>query len=206
MKILKLEDGMELKIVPIIRKDGSNTFTIPVTCLYYEEHKNSSNFSKVVYDEWTSQGNYINKLYQHARVNNYKINYSSKYIILTWHEGELKMILIGKSILTIIINEFQNTYNFTENRHLKIVQELVNSSIGPLPDYKKSHFIDKDWIKPTEGKDEWVKILKNNDIDDFLKENGVLVNLNSLNKEFNNFFSDLISEGRNKKLEELGIS
>lgn len=201
MKILKLEDGMELKIVPIIRKDGSHTFTIPVTCLYYEEHKNSSNFKKVVYDE----GNYINKLYQHARINNYKINQSIKNIIFTWHEGELKMMLIGKSILTIIINEFQNTYNFTENRHLKIVQELVNSPIGTLPDYKKSHFIDKDWIKPTEEKDEWVKILKNNDIDDFLIKNGVLANLNSLNKEFNNFFSDLISEGRNKKLEELGI-
>jgi len=202
MKILKLEDGMELKIVPIIRKDGSHSITIPISCLYYEEHKNSSNFKKVVYDE----GNYINKLYQHARINNYKINQSIKNIIFTWHEGELKMMLIGKSILTIIINEFQNTYNFTENRHLKIVQELVNSPIGPLPDYKKSHFIDKDWIKPTERKDEWVKILKNNDIDDFLKENGVLDNLNSLNKEFNNFFSDLISEGRNKKLEELGIS
>lgn len=201
MKILKLEDGMELKIVPIIRKDGSHTFTIPVTCLYYEEHKNSSNFKKVVYDE----GNYINKLYQHARINNYKINQSIKNIIFTWHEGELKMMLIGKSILTIIINEFQNTYNFTENRHLKIVQELVNSPIGPLPDYKKSHFIDKDWIKPTEEKGGWVKILKNNDIDDFLIKNGVLDNLNSLNKEFNNFFSDLISEGRNKKLEELGI-
>jgi len=201
MKILKLEDGMELKIVPIIRKDGSHTFTIPVTCLYYEEHKNSSNFKKVVYDE----GNYINKLYQHARINNYKMGQSIKNIIFTWHEGELKMMLIGKSILTIIINEFQNTYNFTENRHLKIVQELVNSPIGTLPDYKKSHFIDKDWIKPTEEKDEWVKILKNNDIDDFLIKNGVLANLNSLNKEFNNFFSDLISEGRNKKLEELGI-
>lgn len=202
MKILKLEDGMELKIVPIIRKDGSHSITIPISCLYYEEHKNSSNFKKVVYDE----GNYIIRLYNHSKINNYKINYSSKNVILTWHEGELKMMFVSKSILTIIINEFQNTYNFTENRHLKIVQELVNSPIGPLPDYKKSHFIDKDWIKPTEGKDEWVKILKNNDIDDFLKENGVLDNLSSLNKEFNNFFSDLISEGRNKKLEELGIS
>ena len=186
MKILKLEDGMELKIVPIIRKDGSHTFTIPVNCLYYEEHKNSSNFKKVIYDE----GNYIIKLYNHSRINNYKINYSSKNIIFTWHEGELKMMLINKSILTVIINEFQNTYNFTENRHLKIVQDLVNSPIGTLPDYKKSHFIDKDWIKPTEEKGEWVKILKNNDIDDFLKENGVLANLSSLNKEFNNFFSD----------------
>lgn len=202
MKILKLEDGMELKIVPIIRKDGSHTFTIQVSCLYYEVHKNSSNFKKVIYDE----SNYVNRLYNHSRINNYKINQSVKNIIFTWHEGELKMMLIGKSILTIIINEFQNTYNFTENRHLKIVQELVNSPIGSLPDYKKSHFIDKDWIKPTEEKGEWVKILKNNDIDDFLKENGVLANLNSLNKEFNNFFSDLISEGRNKKLEELGIN
>lgn len=202
MKILKLEDGMELKIVPIIRKDGSHSITIPVSCLYYEEQKNSSNFKKVIYDE----GNYIIRLYNHSKINNYKINYSSKNVILTWHEGELKMMFVSKSILTIIINEFQNTYNFTENRHLKIVQELVNSPIGPLPDYKKSHFIDKDWIKPTEGKDEWVKILKDNDIDYFLKENGVLANLSSLNKEFNNFFSDLISEGRNKKLEELGIS
>ena len=202
MKILKLEDGMELKIVPIIRKDGSHSITIPISCLYYEEHKNSSNFKKVVYDE----GNYIIRLYNHSKINNYKINYSSKNVILTWHEGELKMMFVSKSILTIIINEFQNTYNFTENRHLKIVQELVNSPIGSLPDYKKSHFIDKDWIKPTERKDEWVKILKNNDIDDFLKGNGVLANLSSLNKEFNNFFSDLISEGRNKKLEELGIS
>ena len=202
MKILKLEDGMELKIVPIIRKDGGNTFTISVSCLYYEVHKNSSNFKKVIYDE----GNYVNRLYNHSIINNYKINQSVKNIIFTWHEGELKMMFVGKSILTVIINEFQNTYNFTENRHLKIVQELVNSPIGSLPDYKRSHFIDKDWIKPAEEKDEWVKILKNNDIDDFLKENGVLANLNSLNKEFNNFFSDLISEGRNKKLEELGIN
>lgn len=202
MKILKLEDGMELKIVPIIRKDGSHTFTISVSCLYYEEHKNNSNFKKVVYDE----GNYVNKLYQHARINNYKINQSVKNIIFTWHEGELKMMFVGKSIIGVIIDEFQNKYNFTESRHLKIVQQLVNSPIGNLPDYKKSHFVHKDWVKPTEEKEEWVKILKNNDVDNFLKENGVLANLNSLNKEFNNFFSDLISDGRNKKLEELGIN
>ena len=202
MKILKLEDGMELKIVPIIRKDGSHTFTIQVSCLYYEAHKNSSNFKKVIYDE----SNYVNRLYNHSRINNYKINQSVKNIIFTWHEGELKMMFVGKSIIGVIIDEFQNKYNFTESRHLKIVQEFVNSPIGSLPDYKKSHFIDKDWIKPTDEKGEWVKILTNNDIDDFLKENGVLANLNSLNKEFNNFFSDLISEGRNKKLEELGIN
>ena len=201
MKILKLEDRMELKIVPIIRKDGSHTFTISVSCLYYEVHKNSSNFKKVIYDE----GNYVNRLYNHSIVNNYRIDHASKNIIFTWHEGELKMMFVGKSILGVIINEFQNKYKFTENRHLKIVQEFVNSPIGNLPDYKKSHFIDKDWIKPTEEKDEWVKILKNNDIDDSLIRNGVLANLNSLNKEFNNFFSDLISEVINKKLEKLGI-
>lgn len=201
MKILRLEDEMELKIIPIIRKDGNHTFTIPVSCLYYKED-NKNNFKKVVYDE----GNYVSRLHTHSRVNNYKINYASRNIIFVWHDGELKMMFIGKSVFHIIIKEFEKKYNFTENRHLKIVHESVSSGHIPFPDYTKSHFIDKDWIKPTEEKGEWVKILKNNDIDDFLKKNGVLANLNSLNKEFNNFFSDLISEGRNKKLEELGIS
>ena len=52
---LKLEDNQILKIMPIIRKDGSNCFAIPVSGLFHG--------SKMVLDE----GDFLNRLYQSKR-------------------------------------------------------------------------------------------------------------------------------------------
>ena len=81
------------------------------------------------------------------------------------------------------------------------------SGVGPFPDYKSSHFIDLEWDKPVNDKKEWVDFIKKNqfDFDEFLITRGVMYNLNFLNKEFDNFFSFLISDMRDKKLEQIGI-
>jgi hypothetical protein len=194
--VLKLENGQILKIMPIIRKDGSHCFSIPVSCIFVD--------NKMIYDE----GFYLNKLYSNYRDSNLRVNYTKKYLLSVWHDNQLKMISVGKSIHDIIIEELsKGSYDFRNNKHLEVVSKEVKTMIGPLPDYKSSHFIDLDWNKPVDSKEEWIEFIKNNqfEFDEFLKVKGVMYNLNFLNSKFNNFFSDLISDMRNKKIEELGI-
>ena len=198
--ILKVEDGQVLKIMPIIRKDGSNCFFIPVSCIFVD--------NKVIYDE----GDFLGKLYNSLRdpimMNPVRVNYSKRYLLSVWHDNQLKMISVGKSIYDIIIEELsKNSYDFRNDKHLKIVSKHVETVLGPLPDYKSSHFIDLDWNKPVDSKEEWTDFIKNNqfEFDEFLKIKGVMYNLTFLNSMFDNFFSFLISDMRDKKLEELGI-
>jgi hypothetical protein len=159
----------------------------------------------VIYDE----GVYLNKLYSNYRDSNLRINYTKKYLLSVWHENQLKMISVGKSIHDIIIEELsKGSYDFRNNKHLKVVSLEVKTGFGQsFPDYKSSNFIDLDWEKPVESREEWIEFIKNNqfEFDEFLKVKGVMYNLNFLNSKFNNFFSDLISDMRNKKIEELGI-
>jgi hypothetical protein len=195
--IIKLENGQVLKIIPIIRKDGSRCFFIPVSCIFVD--------NKMIYDD----GFYLNKLYNNYRDSNLRINYTKKYLLSVWHENQLKMISVGKSIHDVIIEELSKcSYDFRNNKHLKVVSLEVKTGFGQsFPDYKSSHFIDLDWEKPVESREEWIEFIKNNqfEFDEFLKVKGVMYNLNFLNSKFNNFFSDLISDMRNKKIEELGI-
>jgi hypothetical protein len=183
--------------MPIIRKDGSHCFFIPVSCIFVD--------NKMIYDE----GFYLNKLYSNYRDSNLRVNYTKKYLLSVWHDNKLKMISVGKSIHDIIIEELsKGSYDFRNNKHLKVVSLEVKTGFGQsFPDYKSSHFIDLDWEKPVESREEWIEFIKNNqfEFDEFLKVKGVMYNLNFLNSKFNNFFSDLISDMRNKKIEELGI-
>jgi hypothetical protein len=57
------------------------------------------------------------------------------------------------------------------------------------------------------SKEEWYDFIKNNqfEFDEFLKVKGVMYNLTFLNSKYDNFFSFLISDMRDKKLKELGI-
>ena len=135
--------------------------------------------------------------------------YTKKYLLSVWHENKLKIISVGKSIHDIMIEELsKGGYDFRNMKHLKIVSKEVKTGFGQsFPDYKSSHLIDLDWKKPVESKEEWTEFIKNNqfDFENFLKSKGVMFNLNFLNSKFDNFFSDLISDMRNKKIEELGI-
>ena len=69
-----------------------------------------------------------------------------------------------------------------------------------------SGLIEKDWSGPIiEDEKQWIK--ENNDsyIEDFFDANGVLSNITILNESFDNFFVDLITEEREKKLKSIGI-
>jgi hypothetical protein len=199
--MLKLENGQILKIMPIIRKDGSHCFFIPVSCIFVD--------NKVIYDE----GDFLNKLYNSYRdpimMNPVRVNYSKKYLLSVWHDNQLKMISVGKSIHDIIIEELsKGSYDFRNNKHLEVVSLEVKTGFGQsFPDYKSSNFIDLDWEKPVESREEWIEFIKNNqfEFDEFLKVKGVMYNLTFLNSKYDNFFSFLISDMRNKKLKELGI-
>jgi hypothetical protein len=70
------------------------------------------------------------------------------------------------------------------------------------------HIVEKKWNSPnisTQTAVEWT--MKNQPIfiEDYLESNGIFSNLKILNEYYDNAFSDLISEDRNKKLETIGI-
>jgi hypothetical protein len=195
---LKLTDNQELKIMPIIRKDDSQCFAIPVSALYHRD--------KMILDE----RDFLSRLYNSKRGTDETLGYTRKYLLSVWYENKFHMVLVGKSIHDIIIEELsKGSYEFRDNKHLKIVSKMITplAGIGPFVDYKSSHFIDLEWDKPVNTKEEWVDFIKKNqfDFDEFLVKSSVMYNLNFLNKEFDNFFSFLISDMRDKKLEQIGI-
>lgn len=131
---LKLEDGQELKIMPIIRKSGSVCFFIPVSCIIVD--------NQVVYDEGDFLGRLYNSHRDHPEI---RISYSRRYLLSVWHDNQFKMVSVGKSVHDIFMEELsKGSYDFRDNKHLKIVSKMITplAGIGPFVDYKSSHFID----------------------------------------------------------------
>jgi hypothetical protein len=122
---------------------------------------------------------------------------------------EFKFMQTGRKITDIIKQELYQGQSMgsllTGNGHLKISKREIQT----FPCFDESKIVEKKWNSPnistqTEAV-EWT--MKNQPfyIEDFLEKNGIFANLKMLNEHYDNAFSDLIAEDRNKKLEAIGI-
>lgn len=188
----KIKDGDVLKLIPILKKDGSLVPFIKTSYLYLDN-------KIMIYDT----KDYLIKLksYLYKQKSDFKLPpIGVKYWISVFVDNKIKFINVGKSIFEIVESHY---FSINDFQHLHIVEKTVNNL---FLDYKLSGVIEKDWNGPIiEDEKQWIK--ENNDsyIEDFFDANGVLSNITILNESFDNFFVDLITEEREKKLKSLGI-
>ena len=202
----KPEDGDIVKILPILKKDGTFCPFIKTGFVYLAPD------GKLIYD----QANYLKRVWynEYAKKSNKTPNIGERFWFFVSINEEFKFMQTGKK-LTDIIKEYlyqDQTLGslLTGNGHLKISKKHVKTGVNSaqFPCFDESNIVEKKWNSPnisTQTAVEWT--MKNQPIfiEDYLESNGIFANLKLLNEYYDNAFSDLIAEDRNKKLEEIGI-
>ena len=201
MDFYKPEDGDVVKILPILKKDGTFCPFIKTGFVYLAPD------GKLIYD----QSNYLRRIRQneYAKKSNKISNIGERFWFFVSINEEFKFMQTGKKLTDIIKEGLYQDQTlgslFTNDKHLRIVKTQIQS----YPCFDESKIVEKKWNSPnistqTEAV-EWT--MKNQPIfiEDYLESNGIFANLKLLNEYYDNAFSDLIAEDRDKKLEAIGI-
>ena len=193
------EDGDIVKILPILKKDGTFCPFIKTGFVYLD--------GKLIYD----QANYLRRIRQNEYVkkSNKISNIGERFFFFVSINEEFKFMQTGKKLTDIIKQGLYQSQSMGSlligGGHLKISKREIQT----FPCFDESKIVEKKWNSPNISTQtdavEWT--MKNQPIfiEDYLEKNGIFANLKLLNEYFDNAFSDLIAEDRNKKLEEIGI-
>jgi hypothetical protein len=203
----KPEDGDVVKILPILKKDGTFCSFIKTGFVYLAPD------GKLIYD----QANYLRRIRQNEYVkkSNKIPNIGERFFFFVSINEEFKFMQTGKKLTDIIKEGLYQGQSMgsllTGNGHLKISKKHVQTGVNSaqFPCFDESKIVEKKWNSPniltqTEAV-EWTMQNQPFYLEDFLKKNGIFVNLKILNEYYDNAFSDLIADEREKKLGELGI-
>jgi hypothetical protein len=199
MTFYKPEDGDIVKILPILKKDGTFCPFIKTGFVYLD--------GKVIYD----QANYLKRVWhnEYVKKSNKTSNIGERFWFFVLINDEFKFMQTGKKLTDIIKEGLYQGQSMgsllTGDGHLKISKTQIQS----YPCFDESNIVEKKWNSPNISTQteafEWT--MKNQPfyIEDLLEKNGIFANLKMLNEYYDNAFSDLIAEDRNKKLEAIGI-
>jgi hypothetical protein len=150
----------------------------------------------------TDDSDLLRKVYFKWREKNRKnkINFSTRYAFNIYTNGEIKIINIGRSLMDVIMKNRPDIFDLDSNTHLRIHKELVNSSIGPLPNFEKSNTIEvENW---SDNRD-WYKFIQKNQPDfiEYIRSKNPIKMRSYLTEEFgHDYLGDIIAEEREKKL------
>ncbi len=193
------EDGDIVKILPILKKDGTFCPLIKAGFVHID--------GRFIYD----QSNYLKRIWYNERFvkkSNKTSNIGERFWFFVLINGEFKFMQTGKKLTDIIKEGLYQDQTlgslFTSDKHLRIVKTQILS----FPCFDGSSIVENKWNSPNISAQtavEWT--MKNQPIfiEDYLQSNGIFANLKMLNEYYDNAFSDLIAEDRNKKLETIGI-
>lgn len=186
----KIENGDLLRALEIPKKDGTFVQSIRVTYAYLNTQKIT------IYDTT----GLINKIWLKLRQT--KSNSSSigqRYFYYILHDNSIKWIEVGKKINDILSTRYNFSYDSKD--HLSIIQEMKESSIGPLPSWDKTHIIQKDSI--FSSPEEYNDFILNQQpfyLEDYFNKFNTPDYLNKIRLEWGNIVDEVIQEERDKKI------
>lgn len=194
------EDGDIVKVLPILKKDGTFCPFIKTGFVYLDG-------GKFIYD----QSNYLKRIWHNERYvkkSKKTSNIGERFWFFVLVNGSFKFMQAGKKISDIIKNELYQGNSMgsvlISDKHLLISKTLVQS----FPCFDKTKVIENKWNCPVSNNEEATNWILNKQpfyIENYLEKNGIFANLKLLNEYYDNAFSDLIAEDRDKKLEAIGI-
>lgn len=187
----KLKDGDEIKIIPFFDKQGNIQLTKEYGFMYID--------NGIVIDDQTR---FLYRLVNYDYYNSTPMKkkaFAMRNVFMIWHDDQLKFISVGR----ILTNIFIHSIDIRSNKHIKIVNEMINSSIVFLPNYDKSYYFEKEWNCPVADKEEFINFIKENQnfyVEDYIEKNNVFKKIDIVKKEFGENFNIFLSEFRDKKL------
>ena len=198
----KLKDGDIIKILPILKKDGSFSLVEELRGFYIG--------GKVIYD--TPQNHLKTalrtKAHQEGAYQSASESQNTKIALCIYHEGQIKFTLVGKTIKDKLINSY--LFDPRNNDHLKINIKLVGSYIGHLPSFDNCEVIQQEWDKPNidiDSQTAWIDWLKQNQpffIEDYVESRSVFNNIDTLKQEgLTDYIYQIIADSREKKINEV---
>jgi hypothetical protein len=210
IKIHKLEDGDIIKILPFIDKDDKITWCKDYTCAVIDKQS--------IYDNSDKQ--YLRKI-SHTLYRNdgdKKLTVQIRYAYNIYIRGEIKIMNVSRTLCKVPIFDIQDiisnnpdVLDIRSNHQLFVVKDEVSAGGQFFPDWKKSYVSEKSWTPPVNdinSKDEWYSYIKTNqpDFHNHIESNNIFVHKEKLVKYLGtDMLGDLISDDRQKKLDELGI-
>ena len=199
VNLYRPEDGDIVKVLPILKKDGTFCPFIKTSFVFLGDRK-------MIYD----QSNYLKRVWLNERYleSNKTSNFGERFWFFVLVNGQFKFMQTGKKISDIIKKELYQDNSMgsvlISDKHLQISKTLVQS----FPCFDETKVIEKKWDCPVSNNEEATNWILNKQpfyIEDYLEKNGIFANLKLLNEYYDNAFSDLIAEDRDKKLEAIGI-
>jgi hypothetical protein len=198
----KLKDGDIIKILPIIKKDGSFS---PV-----EELRGFYIGGKVIYD--TPQNHLKTalktKAHQEGSYQSAADSQNTKIALCIYHENQIKFTLVGKTLRDKLINSYK--FDPRNNYQLKVNIEMISSHVGPLPSFDNCEVIQQEWDKPNidiDSQKDWLDWLKTNQpffIEDYVESRSVFNNIDTLKQEgLTDYIYQIIADSRDKKINEV---
>jgi len=188
----KIQDNDLLKILPIIDSNGKILPLIESRCLWLPKA------NIMVYD---IENKILPRLWKVAPK-----SMSKKYFISVLINGEMKAIAVGKKIFDKVI-ENPNATNLKDNTQLLVKIEMVQSSIGLLPSYDHSTFIESDWKRPFDHLEQniWIEWLKSGQSNMWrhLRKFDVKNHISEVEDEIgkSDIIGEILAEFRNQKLD-----
>lgn len=196
----KLKDGDIIKILPIIKKDGSFSFVEELRGFYIG--------GKTIYDTPQNHLKLALKTKAHQEGAYQSPKTLDRIALCIYHEGEIKFTAVGKTIKDKLINSYQ--FDPRNNDHLKINIKMIGSYIGHLPSFDNCEVIQQQWDKPNIDIDsqkdwlEWIKLNQPFFIEDYLESRNVFNNIDHLKEQgLTDYIYQIIAHSREKKINEL---
>ena len=195
----KLNNGDTIKVLPILKKDGTLVPIIEKKCFIID-----NNF---IYDD-DINGNLANAIHQKKITDiKFKGHKISRYFISAYINNKIEFIPIGKQI-----KEKLSEYKFdtSNNSHLSVSIEEVIIGGNLLHNYDKSCIVIKDWIKPEidiNNANEWIVFIKANQpfcMEDYFKKYSISNNINIMKDSgLTEILAQIITDNREKKLNKI---
>jgi len=202
----KIQNGDTFKLIPQISTDGGIIWIKEMDCLFIE--------NSIIYDIDSKWMNKLKSIIYKEKYNESspmfnKVNYSKRYYCnFIDKTGSIKTFTFGKGLHKIIVEHLPDKLiNIRSNWHLHISMEIRNS----YPIYDRTSVIEKDWYCPVNdlnNQQEWMEFIKYNspDLDTYFRQKDIKYHRDELSKVFgNDVISEIISNERSEKLNQLGI-
>jgi hypothetical protein len=206
IKIHKLEDGDIIKILPMIDNNDKISWIKKYDCV-------GLGTGIVIND--TSEKGYLRRISQKIKESNSSIRlplpFTIRYSMNIYIGGEIRILNVSRTLFEIIKND-RNLLDIGGNHQLFVVKKEVNIGAGQIfPDWKGSYVSEKSWTPPVNdinSQDEWFSYIKSNqpDFDKHLEKSNIFNHKQALIDYLGkDMLSELISDDRQNKLNEIGI-
>ena len=196
----KLKDGDIIKILPILKKDGSFSLVEELRGFYIG--------GKVIYDTPQNHLKTALRTKAHQEGSYQESQKNTKLALCIYHEGQIKFTLVGKGIKDKLINSYQ--FDPRNNDQLKINIEMKGTYIGFLPSFDNCEVIQQEWDKPNINIDSqaaWLDWLKQNQpffIEDYVESRSVFNNIDTLKQEgLTDYIYQIVADSREKKINDV---